>query len=372
MSAGTAWLRLRGDAGLRGFLHWWGHGLLAWLPARWRGLLATGDDRLLLSSQGDEVQLLLQRQGSVSALDRLPSPLAAETLAAVLHGRAQQLPRWLLLPAGLGLRRRLLLPAAAGPRLDAVLGFEIERQTPFSADAVLHAGRILQARADGQLEVELVVVPKRQFEAIAAALGGDSAQLAGVALADAQGHALAGINLLPVAQRRGRRNPWRGWNLGLALLAALALALGLAQLLDNRRAAADALQMRMHAREDRARAVSDQRQQLLAAQEGGSWLRAQRNGRPSAVEVMDALAQRLPEGTYLEKLAIDGDQLTLIGVSNQAAALVGKLEGAPQWRSPALSGALQQDPRTRLDRFTVVAQLVTTASPAAPVTGAPR
>ena len=41
----------------------------------------------------------------------------------------------------------------------------------------------------------------------------------------------------------------------------------------------------------------------------------------------------------------------------QAAALVGKLEGAKQWRAPALSGALQQDPRTRSDRFTLVAQL---------------
>ena len=29
----------------------------------------------------------------------------------------------------------------------------------------------------------------------------------------------------------------------------------------------------------------------------------------------------------------------------------------PQWHNPALSGALQTDPRTRMDRFTLVAQL---------------
>ena len=34
-----------------------------------------------------------------------------------------------------------------------------------------------------------------------------------------------------------------------------------------------------------------------------------------------------------------------------------KLEGAQQWDAPALSGALQQDPRSRMDRFTLVAQL---------------
>ena len=94
-------------------------------------------------------------------------------------------------------------------------------------------------------------------------------------------------------------------------------------------------------------------------------MRAQRAARPSSVELLDALAQRLPEGTWLEKVSVEGDQLTLIGLSNQAAALVGKLEGAPQWSAPALSGALQQDPRLRVDRFTLVAKLATTASPTA-------
>ena len=131
----------------------------------------------------------------------------------------------------------------------------------------------------------------------------------------------------------------------------------MALLLDNRRTAAATLKTQMQARETQARAISSERQRLLDTVEGETYLRAQRNDRPPAVEVMQALAQRLPDGTYLEKLSIDGDQLNVIGLSSQAAALVGKLEGAPQWTTPALSGALQQDPRTRMDRFTLVAQL---------------
>ena len=97
--------------------------------------------------------------------------------------------------------------------------------------------------------------------------------------------------------------------------------------------------------------------ELVDAVEGGRYLQQQRNGRASVIEVIDALSPRLPDGTYLEKLTIEGEQLALLGLSNQAAALVGKLEGAPQWHAPALSGALQTDPRTRMDRFTLVAQL---------------
>lgn len=359
----SAWARSL--HGWRGFLGWWRAGLAAWLPARLRQALA-GEDRLLLQLEAGGLRVQAATAGTVRELAVLPLPLedGADPLARLLREDVADWPRWLLLPARLGLRRPLLLPAAARERLRDVLTFEIERQTPFAAADALHDGRLLHVQPDGRLQVELVVLPRRDCEAALARLGAAAAGLAGLDLQGPDGVPL-GVNLLPPAQRRRARHPWRGWNLALAGLAVLALLLGMAQLLDNRRAAAAALQADMARREAQAHAVAAQRQRLLDAVEGGAWLRAQRNGRPSAVEVMDALAQRLPDGTYLEKLAIDGDQLTLIGLSNQAAALVGKLEGAPQWSAPALSGALQQDPRTRMDRFTLVAQLRRQAPPAA-------
>ena len=72
---------------------------------------------------------------------------------------------------------------------------------------------------------------------------------------------------------------------------------------------------------------------------------------------MDELSQRLPDGTYLEKLAIEENRLTLIGLSNEAPALIGRLQDSSLWRSPALAGALQTDPTTRKDRFTLTAEL---------------
>ncbi|WP_038053255.1 MULTISPECIES: PilN domain-containing protein [Thermomonas] len=353
-------------SGLRGFLSWWRAGLLGWLPARLRRALAAGDDRLLLCPDAGELGLELQQAGELRRLASLPLPLAAavDPLADLLRERAIGMPRWLLLPGACGLRRGLLLPAAARGRLRDVLAFEIERQTPFAATDVLFDGRVLALRGDGQLQVELVVVPRQQLAVATAGLGGQGERLAGVDLADEAGHPL-GVNLLPPAQRYALRDPWRRWNWLLALAALLALALGMGQLLDNRRVAADALHAEMASREAGARALSAQRQRLQDGMEGAAYLRAQRAARPSSVELLDALAQRLPEGTWLEKVSVEGDQLTLIGLSNQAAALVGKLEGAPQWSAPALSGALQQDPRLRVDRFTLVAKLATAAAPAA-------
>lgn len=346
--------------GLRGFLAWWGAGLAAWLPATWRGALAASSDRLLLQVQGDGLQL--RRQGGTGLQDvaSLPVPPARgdglDPLGSVLTRQAAELPRWLLLPAASGLRRGLLLPAAARERLREVMGFEIERQTPFAAADVVYDGRVLGVREDGQLQAELVVVPRARTDAALLHLGALSGWLAGIDLVDAEGRPL-GINLLAPELRVQRANPWRLWNIVLAVILAIGVVLGLSQVLENRRDAATRLAAEVAARSAQAREVSQQRQRLVDAVEGGTYLQAQRNARPSVVEVMDELARRLPDGTYLEKVSIEGGQLTLIGLSNQAAALVGKLEGARQWRAPALSGALQPDPRTRSDRFTLVAQL---------------
>ena len=359
--------------GLRGFFNWWGAGLVQWLPTRVRAALAARGDRLLLVPQGDELLLRRWHEGQVKELAALPLPLPADrdALDGVLREPLAELPRWLLLPAAQGLRRGLTLPAAAQDRLRTVLGFEIERQTPFAADAVLHDGRLLSERADGSLQVELVVVPRQRFDAVAARLGGLGARLAGIDLADADGRAL-GVNLMPPAQRHRRRDPWRWLNLALGLVALLALALGLHQILDNRRDAAAELQTTIRHRQAQAQGISASRQRVVDSVEGEQFLRNLRNERPAAVEVLEALSQRIPDGTYLEKLSIEGRQLTLVGLSTQAAALVSELEGAPQWSSAALSGALQTDPRMRMDRFTVIAQLGKGAVPASAPPGGAR
>ena len=82
-----------------------------------------------------------------------------------------------------------------------------------------------------------------------------------------------------------------------------------------------------------------------------------RRGRPSAIEVLDELTRRLPDTTYLEKVAIENDRITVIGLSSEASSLVGRLEGSKLWRAPALTGALQPDPRSGRDRFTLVADV---------------
>lgn len=371
-------------------------GLASWVPSRLRAVFGLSQRRLLLQSDGDELRLLLTGRTETGAdtlreLGRVPADLEAregdDPLAGIVSARVAGLPRWLLLPASEGLRRRLPLPAAAADRLREVLAFEIDRQTPFAAQDVSYDARVLGRRGDSQIEAELVVVPKPALDRALDALGAPlRATLAGVdmiavapqppqpkepgdeienAAADSAGlDALPlGVNLLPAAQRRHRRDPSSMLNLVLASVAIVAFGVGLWQIRANRTAAADAFEQEANLRAKQAKRVSDEKKQLVDLVEGLRFLQNTRTGKPTTVEVLDELTRRLPDNTFIEKVSVEGDKLLVIGLSSEASRLVELLQTSKLWRSMSLTGALQPDPRSGKDRFTLTADLAIVAPP---------
>lgn len=357
-------LGLRIPPGPGGFLRWWQAALLACLPPAWQAQLGFTPSRLLAWREGELLKLARQREHGLEPAVELPGLPAPQELDALLSARAQALPRHWLLPSALVLRRPLRLPAAAVGRLHDVARFEIDRQTPFGAEQVWYDVRLGDPRDDDQLDAELVVVPRRAVEGTQGVPAGWRGQLAGVDVLDVDGQPL-GVNLLPVAQRHARSDPSARWNWLLLAIGLVAVAVAARLLLDNREAAADALQAQVQASAQRARAVATQRQQLLDLIDGAAFFEQQRAAKPAAIEVWNELSRRLPDGTYLEKFSMEGDELQLIGLSSEASSLVERLEGAPTWRTPSLSGVLQSDAGQGRDRFTMTATLAPVA-PAAP------
>lgn len=341
--------------GARGFLAWWRAALMAWLPGPARQVLGLDRGRLLMQPQGDGVELRLQQGDLVRDLGHVPLLAdAADPLAGVLSPRIADLPRWLLVPAAHALRRPLMLPAAAAERLRDVVGFEIDRQTPFAADAVVYDARLV-GRRGAQVDAELVAVPRARVEPLLGAIGPLASTLAGIDVAGSDGTPL-GVNVLEPARRRHRRDPMRAWNYALGVFALLALAAAMAQVLANREAAAEALQREIAAKSRAAQAAAAERAELLALIEGQRFLDRARASRPSTLAIMDELTRRLPDDTYLEKLAIEDNQILLIGLSSEPSGLIARLQGSALWRAPALTGALMPDPVSRRQRFTLTAE----------------
>jgi len=364
----TALRERLGQAGARlvpgatGFWTWWKASLLSWLPVRWRTLLGLSDARLLLMPGGGRLQVLRLQAGQRQLLAELPLSAPPEAVQASVPARDAALPRFALLPASSVLRKVLRLPAAAEARLRDVLGFEIDRQTPFSADQVHFDARLLPRRADGQLEAELVVSPRHAVEALLAPAW--QGQLDGVDVADAAGLPL-GVNLLPPASRRPRQDPMRGLNRLLLLGALVLLVLAGWQLLDNRRQAAAQLSAQVEAAATRARAVAAQRQQLQDLVDGHAFFADQRQQHPTLTQLTNELSTRLGDDTALEKLSIEDGRMQLIGLSGSASSLVSRLEGSALWKTPSLSSVLQAVAGSDRERFALSAELLAPAKEAA-------
>ncbi|MFC4729305.1 PilN domain-containing protein [Coralloluteibacterium thermophilus] len=346
------------------FFVWWRQRLAECLPARWRGLLGRGPTRVFCRVEPDALALW---SDDAAAGERLRIPAdALEGVRPALEAawRRERRPRWLLLPAAQVLRRRMSLPLAAGERLREVLGFELDRQTPFRADQVHFDFRLLGRDVERrQLDVELVVLPRAALDAALARMGAMAADLDGVDVeaADAPQGRL-GLNLLPSDRRAQRRDPARPLKAVLGLTAVLATGFALWQTLENRRDAVEALRAAVAERRAEAQQVQALRTRLEDSAGGASFLAEQRNARPGMVALLDDLTRRIPDGTSLERLVVNGDRVSMIGLSDQASALVAGLQASPLLDAPALSGSVQNDARSGRERFTLVAGLVAPAA----------
>lgn len=341
------------------FLAWWGSELRACLPLRWRERFRVADRSILLQRVDRQLIVSALRDGGMVELGRLVAE-PPESLPAALNGLldedGRELRRVLLLAPQASLRRVLHLPAAALENLASVLGFELDRQTPFRADQVHYDSRVLEHPADArQVPVQLALVTRERLAAELSAINGLAGTLSAVDVIEADGQP-AGFNFLPI-EARARRNHGFVWLMvGLSLLVVFLLWVGMSQMLLNRADAVQRLQAEVDAQRSEARAVMRLRDELDEAAAGANFLAVEKASQPSMLMMLDELTRRLPDDTFLERMSAANGNLTLAGQSAQAPQLVKLLQEATTFREVALSGPIQPDPRTGKDRFNIAAQ----------------
>ncbi|WP_240601722.1 PilN domain-containing protein [Oleiagrimonas sp. MCCC 1A03011] len=347
---------------LPGFLRWWGAELRACLPARWRASLSGGAQWRILLPDGARWQV--RAPGDEAVLVQIDASLSpAQQQAALREACAgidpQDLHLALCLPAQAVLRRHLKLPTAATANLRQVVAYEMDRQTPFTADQV-YFDPFEQASggSSGPLEVELVAAPRQRLEPMLTQLREAGIELDAVDALD--GDRRLGANLLPPDQRRRRVHPRKRLNLALGALFVLLVVLAMGQWLHNRRAVIDAMQAHVDAMHDQARSVMKLRQRLVASAGAAGFLARQRSQSPTVLAVLDDVSKRLPTDTWLERFNIGNDgSVGMQGQSPQAARLVDLLKKSPYLSEPGFQGVIQTDPRTHKERFFLTAHLKT-------------
>src|SRR5688572_5073293 len=197
-------------SGVKRFLTWWGRQLAPLVPPRVRAWFVEHRDELLV--RVDDDALVVRRASEPTEAERRIARTEPEDVQRAAFQRelavSEERPDvvFCIAPRHV-LRRTLHLPLAAEENLRQVLGFEMDRQSPFRADQVYFDQRVLARDvATKQLTVELALVPRTHADTARAPLAALGLPLD--ALDACENGDRLGFNLLPPEQRASRPSTW--------------------------------------------------------------------------------------------------------------------------------------------------------------------
>jgi general secretion pathway protein L len=341
----------------RGF-GWWIAELRGMLPERLRRAFVAAGPGLAVDLDGEVVVVRAVQAGEDTELGRVDTAgLTAETRRARLQallpaaeakGTGEAVLR---LPAARVLRKLIDMPAAAAENLREVLSFDIDRQTPFTADQLYfdYAVRTID-RKEGRILIDFVAAPRELVERAAALAGeiGLVPRRVTVAWPDGAGPA---VNLLPRSRQPSGPRFLRPLTLALAVLT---LALAVAAIvvpLHQRAAVAQALSDRVAEQRKRAEAAQHLETEIEQLTKQSHFIADRKATRPLTVAVLDELTSVLPDDTWLFRYRSTGDEVQIFGYSSAATALIGLIEDSPLFQDTQFRAPLTRDVRNDAERF---------------------
>lgn len=303
------------------------------------------------------------------SLQDIPEHVYPWPLTAPVEKRPGDVRQVLLLAPDAVLRQTLQLPLAAARNLSAVVGYELDRFTPFDAAQLYFVAR-QERRTPTHLHVTLVAILRERLDQIlndCAALG---LQPHAVDVDDGRGVPL-GIDLLPTPLRPRQRPTGKGlqrslpWVCGALLIAAMLLWL------NDRQRLLDAMQHSVQAQKAQVAQVQALRQQLLNTRGAAQYLIRRKAAQPPLSAFLNELTACLPSDTWLDQLEVnDGADVSFSGQSAKASALITRIKGCHSLENAQFEGVIQPDAQTAKDQFSLRAHLHQEAADA-PTTDTP-
>jgi general secretion pathway protein L len=261
----------------------------------------------------------------------------------------------------LGLRKTLDLPLAAKDDLDQMLRFEMDRLTPFRADEVYFAHRVLGSDArNRRLSLELHLAPRREVDRVLTAARSFGLVPARLELAGGTEDGDR-LNLLPSESGHGTREG--RLNCALALFALMLAVSAVAIPLQRQRATLDELDAKAAAARAQAEESLAIRDRLDELTRSTHLLVADKTRQPLVVQVLEELTRLVPDQAYLIQLELHDQTVELHGFAATASDLIRPLEESLLFKAPQFRSPVTRDRRGGAERFHISVELISAGSP---------
>jgi general secretion pathway protein L len=343
---------------LREFFSWWSGQLAELLPPVLRRTAPTVADATVIAPVGllgrgiDAISVGVRRNGRETPLGRFP--LGAAGVAELPNGGGR--PTVLRLGEADVLGKTVTLPLAAERELAQVIGFEMDRETPFQADELYWSHQIAEVdRQNGRLSVRLRLLPKANLAPLLAALAQTGLRPERVEIADGPD---AGA-CLPLFDENGGARPAASRLVviaGAACCTALAIATVVTPFVRQSNALAAIDQQVASGRASAAEAAR-LRREIDRLTRSADLIRSEREKVGQPLAVLAAVTRVMPDDSYLTELELLQRKLTVSGRSAAAARLIGAFATDSKFRNPAFAAPVTRIEALRQEIFTIVAEV---------------
>ncbi len=345
----------------RDFVRWWASTLAGMVPDWLKSAFVANRNWVIVRREAD----------SFTVYSASGQPLGSLADSASARSKARAGDVLALLSRNEAFLRQRRLPATSEQHLRNALRLQIAADTPFELDEVHDDCRVVPgAEEGGLLLAEQALVKRSVIADLTELAAANRIDLAGIDIAGEDGKP-TGFNLLPENQRA--RNdaflPQLNRGLGLGVLALALLTGTLALVAMDRKLSA--LERETSLVRAEAASVLDLQRQASARVDAIRMIE-QRSASPVRfTTLLDAVAAALPEDSWLEGLAYDGKQISLVGLSRSSDGLVSKLESIPGVTGARVVSSMMRDDRLNADRFRIELLLEAEVPTAPPAVAAP-
>lgn len=317
-------------------------------PAARHWLLQRQAPSLIITPDGEEARLHRQlgtERGFIAVVDARSQIPLAQLVPKPRKGWREIV---IELPAQRILTRSITLPAQVRDNLREVVGYELDRLTPFTRQVVYYD--VIQTETGElgkRLRADLALCERQWVDPWLERLRAMGAAPTRLTWSGAWARA----NLLPLSQRPRKSRVGLYISMLLVMLILTLAGFHMASpVWHKERELQELNQMLRQLRAD-AEQVPAIREELERARAGSLAVLERKAAQPRMIDLLRELTDRLPDHTWVQTLNFSGAEVDLRGESEQATELLTILEQAPGISNVSFRSPVMQAPHLGKERF---------------------
>ncbi len=334
------------------------------LPLWLRQSSASSTNTLLIEVTPSVIVMRRWSQGKLAELGRLDMEagdqatrsIAFQALFSRIHKRGEGVSLWL--SDGQALVKSIILPLAAAENLRQVLGFEMDRHTPFKADQVYFDFRVTTRDTEkSKLTIKLAAVPKHIVDAAIELLTRWGAAPKAVHIADVAVPNSEAINLMPMEHRAAQPSTLLWFNVALLVLSLMLCVIAIGIPILQKREVSIALLPILDRAKTQAAAANALRQEQERLTAEYNFVLDKKKAIVPVVVLLDGVSRLLPDDTWVQQFNLKDKELQIQGETASSSKLITMVENAQfshnaNFRSPLTKGYTPNS-----ERFHIVAEV---------------